>query len=146
MKIPQEIIDKFKLPPCAFLSGSRGMGYPTDASDWDICVPFLLSVNIKEICSDYETSEYFEGFVHKFGDYKINFIPLHPLDMLCWCLATKTIRDIHKYTGWTRLTNKEIRHGLFETYRGVIKASINYEDGDAALGQVENILKDNGLG
>ena len=143
MKIPHEIIDRYKLPPCAFLSGSRGMGYPNEDSDWDICISFLLSSTIRETFPDYKSSEYFQGFVQAFGNYKINFIPLHPLDMLCWCLATKTIRDIHNYTGgWTNLAIKDIRHGLFETYRGVIKASINYQDGDDALRQVENILKD----
>lgn len=140
IKIPEEIINQFKLPPGVFLSGSRAMGFPHEKSDWDVCIPFYIVDDLKNGLNEYQSSGYFEGFVHVWRDYKINFIPLHPLDMLCWFLATKTIYDMNSNLGCCRLRDIESRHGLFEIFRGAFKASIFYQGPDETLNIVEKMI------
>jgi hypothetical protein len=142
IKIPEEIINRFNLPNTAFLSGSRAMGFPREGSDWDVCIPNHLIADIKDKCDNIKESEYFEGFITQFGEYKVNFIPLHPLDMVCWILATKTIADLNNTFEHTRVKEPAMRHGIFETFRGVFKTTIVYEGAEALHPIIEKLLAD----
>lgn len=125
--------------PGAFVTGSRAFGWYTESSDWDVVVrasdmayatsrlEYLMKTATLDERHDIKASGYNDG---KKGltDYgEINLIPLHPLDMLCWFLATMEIRKLNRVLDiGDRLRSKEFKHGLFESLRGFYKTVIPY--------------------
>ena len=124
----------------AFLTGSRAFGWPATDSDFDICVhqegmKAAAEVMEKLASEEIEESEYNagkKGNVPPFG--MVNLIPLHPLDMLCWYLATQEIKRTAVLPGVaSRLGSREQKHGLFESLRGFYKTCIPYEGAEKTL-------------
>src|SRR4030042_278528 len=78
----------------AFSTGSRVYGFPSDRSDYDVCISYVDEADATSIVSslggtDTEQSSYNDGTKHTFGDGSvINLIPLHHMDLLYWALAT----------------------------------------------------------
>lgn len=127
--------------PGAFVTGSRAFGWENQESDWDVCIRAkdLASANVRlEILGgnkESKDSDYNSGKKGVTAYGEINLIPLHPLDMLCWFLATMEIRKLSRVYGiGGRLGAKEFKHGLFESLRGWYKTVIPYSgDTDDAM-------------
>jgi predicted nucleotidyltransferase len=124
----------------AFLTGSRAFGWSTKDSDFDICVhmadkerAFALLDQHAEPANSERSLYYDSAKGHRIRiaplgfrmDITINVSPLHPLDMLCWWLATREIQHIAKLDSQF-LSAKEHKHGAFELLRGFYKQSIRY--------------------
>ena len=129
----------------AFLTGSRAFGWSTKASDFDVCVhmidkerAFRLLDQHSESSSSERSLYYDSAKGHRIRitplgfrmDITTNVIPLHPLDMLCWWLATREIQHIAKLDS-VFLSAKEHKHGAFDLLRGFYKQSIRYLGAEA---------------
>lgn len=121
-----------------FLTGSRVFGWSHDKSDFDICVhmedkdrAFKLLDSLSrtsEHSQYYDSAKGHEIHIKPRGfnmHVSVNVIPLHPLDMLCWWMATREIAHIAKLDSQF-LSSKEHKHGAFELLRGFYKQSIRH--------------------
>lgn len=141
-RIKQLVLEVFKDCPNAFLTGSREFGWSTDDSDYDVCISIADKDRafeiIKKLSTEYIASEYYDsakgsGIIIKdpHDDWTtlvtINPIPLHPMDMLCWWLATREISHIAKIDQ-SRIGNRNFKHGAFELLRGFYKTMIEYNN------------------
>ena len=125
--------------PGMFVTGSRSFGWETEKSDWDVCVRAkdlesankrLESMLLPSESKFSKDSDYNDGKKGSTVYGEINLIPLHPLDMLCWFLATMEIRKLNRiYQIGGRLASREFKHGLFESLRGFYKTCIPYTGG-----------------
>lgn len=124
----------------AFLTGSRAFGWSNKDSDFDICVHMEDKERAFQLRNGFaastptERSLYYDSAkghcirIEPLGfrmDVTINVIPLHPLDMLCWWMATREIQHVAKLDSQF-LSVKEHKHGAFELLRGFYKQSIRY--------------------
>lgn len=145
------VLEIFKDFPGAFLTGSRAFGWATVDSDYDVCIRMedrdRAFAAVKSYAESYKESEYFNSakgagcrlYAGKFyRKVTINPIPLHPLDMLCWWLATREIRHLATIDA-TRAGNREFKHGAFEMLRGFYKTMIQYKGAEEAH---EQLLQD----
>lgn len=130
---PEEIFHDIKY----FITGSRRFGTHKQDSDLDVCV-CIDNINciINRVRNSTAVldnkhemgwsgklmySQYNNGFKfnyqNKYNVFKINVIPLHPVDYVCWFHATKlmVITPLKKDK-----TRSEI-HGMFEIYCGLMK-------------------------
>ena len=132
--------------PDAFVTGSRAFGWHNTESDFDICVHQgdmeKATAVLASICEDVESSGYNSGKKGKVFGFDINLIPLHPLDMVCWWLATQEIKKLAKITGVKdRLGVKETKHGYFEMLRGFYKASIPYHGAPDTVDLLRSLMQ-----
>lgn len=137
------VLGMFKDFPCAFLTGSRVFGWATDESDYDVCI-FIEDKDrafaaVEAYAESYKESEYYNSAkgagckIHTtyagrnyYRQVTINPIPLHPLDMLCWWLATREVRHLATIDP-VRIGDKGFKHGAFELLRGIYKTLIQYK-------------------
>ena len=132
--------------PDAFVTGSRAFGWHNTESDFDICVHQgdmeKATAVLASICEEVESSWYNSGKKGKVFGFDINLIPLHPLDMVCWWLATQEIKKLAKITGVKdRLGVKETKHGYFEMLRGFYKASIPYHGAPDTVDLLRSLMQ-----
>jgi len=141
------VLDLFKDYPNAFLTGSREFGWSNNESDYDVCISIgdkdRAFEMIKKLSTEYITSEYYDSakgagiIITDPADglsriVTINPIPLHPMDMLCWWLATREISHLAKIDS-SRIGDRNFKHGAFELLRGFYKTMIEYKDVQAIL-------------
>jgi predicted nucleotidyltransferase len=132
--------------PDAFVTGSRAFGWHTPESDFDICVHQgdmeKATAILASICEEVESSGYNSGKKGKAFGFEVNLIPLHPLDMVCWWLATQEIARLAKIPGVReRLGAKETKHGYFEMLRGFYKASIPYHGAPDTIDLLRRLMQ-----
>jgi len=153
-----DVLGIFKDFPGAFLTGSRVFGWANQDSDYDVCIRMedkgRAFAAVEAYSTSYKESQYFDSAkgagckIHTtvqgrefYRLVTINPIPLHPLDMLCWWLATREIRHLATIDA-TRAGNREFKHGAFEMLRGFYKTMIRYEGAEVAHRQ---LLKDQAI-
>lgn len=126
-----------------FLTGSRAFGTHYNTSDYDVCVPIGYASECKLKFPLYEPSDYNNGvsFCYK-ENYTVNIIPLHPLDAVCWYLATQEITRLCKSGMSTRFFNTESRHGMFEMLRGFYKTAFPYNGAKDAWATLDRLMRD----
>ena len=128
----------------AFITGSQVYGFPSEKSDWDVCVSYLdleSATNwIVELGGSFtEQSNYNDGTKYTFNDDSvINLIPLHHMDLLYWALATREMEEM-KISGYYEesLRDKKTRHSLFELKRTTFKLAMRLVEFQESL----NMLK-----
>ena len=142
------VLALFKEFPGVFLTGSRAFGWSTPESDFDVCIfahdkPKAFAM-IEAMSAEYKDSEYYDGakgsgIVVDCREYQfvvsINPIPLHPLDMLCWWLASREIMHIGHIDS-SRLGSRETKHGAFEILRGFYKSVLPYQGEKVVMEQL----------
>ena len=92
--------------------------------------------------SNFKQSDYNAGFkaFTKFGE--INIIPLHPLDMVCWWMATQQTKKLGQIPGVReRLSSREMKLGIFEQQIGFYKMLISYEGEEKTMEKFKEIQK-----
>lgn len=144
-KVRRALLERGACLEGAFLTGSRAFGTHSAPSDFDVCVDIGRFENIRSsllrLGADLTPSSYNAGVVAELYGVKINLIPLHPHDMVCWFLATEAVQRIVEIpAAHERLRSRSIKHGLFEVLRGVYKASIPYEGAEQSLAHLQKLL------
>lgn len=136
-----------------FLTGSRAFGWASSDSDWDVCILVgnrgeaekIIKANLIDIIDrkgpSFKQSDYNSGFkgVTKYGE--INVIPLHPLDFVCWWLATQQTKKLGMIPGVKeRLASRELKLAAFEQQKSFYKSLISYEGEEKTMAKFDNIL------
>jgi hypothetical protein len=125
-----------------FLTGSQAFGTNHAESDYDICVPIHLAEEAKAKAALPTPSAYNNGWMFELQGKSINIIPLHPLDMLCWYLATQEIARLCRLAGMqAKFSNIETRHGMFEILRGFYKTALPYEGAKVSYDVLRSLME-----
>lgn len=135
-----------------FLTGSRAFGWASATSDWDVCVLVgnrsqaekILRENavdaIDRAGESFKQSDYNSGFKAFTLLGEINIIPLHPLDMICWWMATQQTKKLGQLPGVReRLSSREMKLGIFEQQLGFFKTLISYEGEEKTMVKFKQI-------
>lgn len=101
-----------------FLTGTYGFGYPKH-DDIDIVVVGYMKDNVVKMIESLgytcDTNNGSLGSV-TVNNTPFNFICIHCDDRSSWWIATEIMRML------VPITNRNMRHGLFELIRGIVKA------------------------
>lgn len=136
------------LPGGVFLTGSRAFGVAGGGSDWDVCVMTGDKSEVMGKLQNYDTpipgvprtsfdSLYSNGSKVSIGTFPsdvVNVIPLHPLDAICWWMATQDMIRLTKIPGAKdKVHNRETRLGLFQAFVALHKLTIPYFGAEYAV-------------
>lgn len=106
-----------------FITGSKRFGWATKASDTDIVIPINRVGIIRSAIKTIKESNYNSGFYALIGGEKINFIPLHPVEYVCWFYAAKFMGELPI----TAKPAKNMVYGIHTALVGTIKTALASE-------------------
>lgn len=106
----------------AFLTGSYRYGKPSQDSDIDVAVSSYDAFDVRAYWrkseKEVDQSNYSGGFkVESEGGYKINIIPLRPLDFVAWYYAALTM----EHTAVFAEVSANQRHAFHEAFKAQFK-------------------------
>lgn len=111
-----------------FLTGTRYFGDAIEDSDWDICIEYplscdlkfifkLLNIDIQNTTDEYES----ESFYVILNNKKVNFIVLSENEMIYWKYATKKISTLDYSNRKEKLyVFDKLKGEAFEFLRGIL--------------------------
>ena len=138
-----------------FLTGSRAFGVAGSKSDWDVCVMVGNKSEVLGRLQNYNPpiggvprtafdSLYNNGSKVAIGNAPsdvVNVIPLHPLDAICWWMATQDMIRLTKIPGAKdKVHNRETRLGLFQAFVALYKLTIPYFGSEYAIYTLKSLM------